>query len=120
MKKSISNCFQNDGKDKNLQILQHIDSSLVSSAEKFRAEEGICDLDDLFKGKDTRTHAKHVGVVMLTGERSGLGVSAKTCADTCVLVCRDAHADTCAADEDTECGFTRKARMKPVEGSMAP
>ena len=56
----------------------------MASAEKFRMEESVGDFNGLFKREDSRAHAKHVRIVVLSRERRGFGIAAQPCADTLV------------------------------------
>ncbi len=84
--------------EKRLHVIQHIDSFLMSAAEKRSTEKCIRDFDSFLIGKHSGAKAQNVCIVVLAGKNGGFRIHAKCRTDPAMPVCRHAHTDAGAAD----------------------
>ena len=84
-----------------LDIHHHIHSGLVSSTFKFGGKEDIRDLRCKTNTGHKRAHAKHVGIVVQTCKLCAIAITAKRCANTLMLICRNTHTDTGGAKQNS-------------------
>ena len=81
-----------------------------------RGEERLGDLNGVFDGNRVGAETKNVGAIVLTRESRGLGRGAESRADVLEAVGAHRHADTAAADENTEVGRAGRDLHRDLHG----
>ena len=79
-------------------------------------EKRLGDFNGIFDGNRISAETENVGAVMLTCESRGFGRGAKSCTDVLETVGTHRHADTAAANKNTELGGTGRDLHRNLHG----
>ena len=83
----------------------HVNTNLVASALKFGREESVNEVTRKSVAYNSCAKAKYICIVVGACHARGEGVRAASGSYSLVLVCNHAHANTCAAYENTAGSF---------------